>query len=136
LLFIDECFLHGGDVCGYTWGKSNERVVLPVGNAKQRQTFYGALDALTGIMPIMPYPQADQENTTDFLDELRYRYPKEATLTICWDNARWHRSHAVRSSLAERNDGVAQTEWSPMIPRRTPLKRFGDKAKWLFVANV
>jgi hypothetical protein len=50
LVFVDECFLLWGDVCGYAWGKRNERVEVAVGNYKQRQSFYGALDAISGEM--------------------------------------------------------------------------------------
>jgi hypothetical protein len=37
-------------------------------------------------MHVMTYLQAEQGATTDFLTELRHRYP-DAHLTICWDNA-------------------------------------------------
>ena len=35
VLFVDECHLHWGDVCGYVWGKTENRVELamPVGHA-------------------------------------------------------------------------------------------------------
>lgn len=32
LLFVDECFLHWGDVCGYGWGKRTERLTVDVVN--------------------------------------------------------------------------------------------------------
>jgi len=63
--FVDACFLHWGDVCGYGWGKRNERLTLDVVNTQARQPFYGALDTLTGEMHVMPYPVAQTDNTTE-----------------------------------------------------------------------
>jgi len=90
MLFVDACCLHWGDVCGYGWGKRNERLTLDVVNTQARQPFYGALDALSGAMHVMPYPVAQTDHPTDFLVELLSRYP-DARLTICWDHARWQR---------------------------------------------
>lgn len=135
LLFVDECFLHWGDVCGYGWGKRNERLTLAVGNPKARQTFYGALDALTGEMHLMPYPNAQTDNTTDFLVELQSRYPN-AKLTICWDNARWHQGDEMEAFLAEVNGGFAPTAWpitcinfAPHDPTQNPIEEVWHQGK-------
>ena len=44
---VDECHLLWGDICGYVWGKTNERVTIPVVNARYKQTYFGALDYKT-----------------------------------------------------------------------------------------
>jgi putative transposase len=41
---MDECHLLWGDVCGYVWGRTNEKIQVPVKNEKERQTYYGAVD--------------------------------------------------------------------------------------------
>ena len=33
---VDECYLLWGDICGYAWGKTNERVTIPVENARYK----------------------------------------------------------------------------------------------------
>ena len=73
---------------------------VPIGNLKSRQTFYGCIDARTGEMHVFPYPKAESAATTDFLTEMMYRYPK-AKLTICWDNATWHRGEEICRFLNE-----------------------------------
>jgi putative transposase len=135
LLFFDECFLHWGDVCGYNWEKSNERLVIPVGNILERQAFYGALDARTGEMHLMPYPTAEQAATTDFLSEVRYRYP-EKKLTICWDNASWHQGPELRAYLAKVNDHLPPDEWpltlinfAPHDPTQNPIEEVWRQGK-------
>ena len=135
LLFVDECFLHWGDVCGYGWGKRNERLTLAVRNPKDRQAFYGALDALTGEMHLMPYPVAQTDNTTDFLVELRSRYPN-AKITICWDNASWHQGPLMEAFLARWNDHREPDDWpitcinfAPHDPTQNPIEEVWRRGK-------
>jgi transposase len=135
LLFVDECFLHWGDVCGYRWGSRKERSTRPVGNPKTRQTFYGAFDALTGEMHLMTYPKAEQDATTDFLTELRQRYPA-AHLTICWDNASWHQGDPLRAYLAGVNGDRPADEWpltlfhfAPHDPTQNPIEEVWHQGK-------
>ena len=52
VFFLDECHLVWGDVCGYVWGKSNERIEIPIQNEKERTTYFGAVDYLTKELKI------------------------------------------------------------------------------------
>jgi transposase len=135
LLFVDECFLHWGDVCGYRWGSRKERSCRAVANPKARQTFYGALDAATGEMHVMPYPKAEQDATTDFLTELQQRYPN-TYLTICWDNASWHQGDPLRTYLATVNGARPAAEWpltlfhfAPHDPTQNPIEEVWHQGK-------
>lgn len=47
MLLEDECHLVWGDVCGMVWGKRNAPVTVAMTNARQRQTYYGALNLWT-----------------------------------------------------------------------------------------
>jgi transposase len=135
LLFVDECFLHWGDVCGYGWGKRNERLTLDVVNTQARQAFYGALDAATGEMHLMPYPVAQSDNTADFLVELQSRYPN-AKLTVCWDNARWHKGADLVAFLERENGGHQPEDWpitcinfAPHDPTQNPIEEVWHQGK-------
>jgi transposase len=135
LLFADECFLLWGDLCGYAWGKRNERVSVPIGNLKSRQTFYGGVNAQTGEMHVVPYPKAESAATTDFLTELLYRHPK-AKITICWDNAKWHRGEEIIRFLNEVNAGLPPEEWpltllnfAPHDPEQNPVEEVWHQGK-------
>lgn len=44
VFFEDECHLLWGDLCGYVWGKTSERVEIPMTNERSKQTYYGAVD--------------------------------------------------------------------------------------------
>ena len=37
---IDECHLLWGDVCGYGWGATEERLEIPMTNERDRATYY------------------------------------------------------------------------------------------------
>ena len=38
VFLVDECHLLWGDVCGYVWGKTSERVEIPITNEREKQT--------------------------------------------------------------------------------------------------
>ena len=42
-----------GDLQGYVWGRTGERVEVPIVNERERQTYYGALDLLTGQCEVL-----------------------------------------------------------------------------------
>jgi transposase len=135
LLFLDECFLLWGDLCGYAWGKRNERVTIPIGNPKERQAFYGGVDAHSGEMHLARYPKAESVATTDFLAELLIRYPK-AKLTICWDNASWHQGEEITRFLTEVNGNLAPEDWRITLinfathdPEQNPIEEVWHQGK-------
>jgi Winged helix-turn helix len=44
VLFEDECHLLWGDVCGYVWGTTDERIEVPITNERSKQPYYGAVN--------------------------------------------------------------------------------------------
>ncbi len=47
VIMIDECHLLWGDILGYAWGRTDERIEIPIKNERERQTYYGAFDYQT-----------------------------------------------------------------------------------------
>ena len=68
---IDECHLMGGDIVGEAWGKSKERVEIPINNHKDRPTYYGALNLLEPDLIIEKYSTGNGENTVKFVENLQ-----------------------------------------------------------------
>ena len=68
---IDECHLMGGDIVGEAWGKSKERVEIPINNYKDRQTYYGALNLLEPDLILEKYSTGNGENTVKFVENLQ-----------------------------------------------------------------
>jgi transposase len=124
----DESHLLWGDTLGHVWGRRNERTVVPVINAKERQTYYGALNLHTQELIVAPYPSGNGDNTIAFLQDLPAQYPGKK-LIILWDRASDHRSCEVKAYLHEINDGLAESEWpitclpfAPHAPDQNPVE--------------
>ena len=54
VLYVDECHLLWDDVRGYSWAPSKQRVDVPMTNFRERQTYYGAIDPLSGTVHVIP----------------------------------------------------------------------------------
>jgi len=96
VLFVDECHLLWGDVCGYVWGKSHIRIEVPIENERERQTYFGALNYRTNEFLIKSFPTANSDTTIEFMTYLQAQYP-DSQIVIFWDGASYHRSHAVQN---------------------------------------
>ena len=54
VLYIDECHLVWGDACGYVWGPQDQRIVLPIANQRDKQTYYYNVTWSGTIEPTQP----------------------------------------------------------------------------------
>jgi hypothetical protein len=71
VFFADECHLLWGDICGYVWGKKQERIEIPIINEKERQTYYGAVNLYTQECVIQATSAGNSESTVAFLKYLQ-----------------------------------------------------------------
>jgi putative transposase len=67
----DECHLLSGDTSGYVWGKRNERIEVPIQNAKERQTYYGAINGYSREFVLQPFAAGNGRNTITFIQRLQ-----------------------------------------------------------------
>lgn len=135
VLFLDECHLLWGDICGYTWGKRNQRVELPIASPKQRQTYYGALDYHSKRFEVHPYDTGNSENTIAFLQSL-LSLDAQVRLFLIWDGVPYHRSKELREFLAELNGDLPAEQWritciqlAPYAPEQNPVEDIWLEAK-------
>ncbi len=110
VVMVDECHLLWGDVCGYGWGKTSERLVAPVGNPKARQSYFGALNGKTGELVLQAADKADSAGTVAFLKHLQTHYPNKR-LWVIWDNASYHCSQLVKDYLQELSAELPPEQW-------------------------
>jgi putative transposase len=135
---IDECHLLWGDVCGYLWGKRNERIEIPLVNEREKQTYYGAINLLRKQLVLREYASANSENTVAFLKDLQSLNPAARHLII-WDGASYHRYKEMKAYLEEINLGKEKDEWpltcilfAPNAPEQNPVEDIWLNAKtWL-----
>ena len=135
VFFVDECHLLGDDVCGYVWGPTDTRVEIPVKNIKDRQTYYGALDAQNKEFIIREYSAGNGESTVEFIKYLQSQCPGQRIVLI-WDGASYHKSDEVKNFLETANDRHEQDQWqitcirfAPNAPEQNPVEDVWLQAK-------
>jgi transposase len=128
VLFIDECHLRSGDVCGYVWGETNSRIEIPIKNEKERQTYFGALNYQTKEFTIESYPAGNGESTVKFIKNLQRKYPNKKVVLI-WDGASYHRFGEFREYLTEVNQSslphsleITCILFAPNAPQQNPVE--------------
>ena len=131
----DECHLLWGDVCGYVWGRRDQRIEIPLTNARERQTYYGALDVFTGDFLVHPYPAGKGIYTVAYLKWLESQRPGQR-LVLIWDGASYHKYAETRAYLAEVNAGLPEADWkitcllfAPHAPEQNPVEDAWLRAK-------
>lgn len=135
VLYLDECHLVWGDACGYAWGPRGQRIEVPIINQRERQTYYGALNPVSGDALVIPVDAGNTDWTLIFLQYLRDTLP-EKRLIVCWDGASYHRSDAIRLYLESVNHGYPDTQWpltcvqfAPHAPEQNPIEDMWLQAK-------
>jgi len=91
VFFQDECHLLWGDICGYVWGKKNERVEVPIVNEKERQTYFSPVNIATGQCLIQAGPKGNGEPTIQYLKYLMSQC-NDKRIALIWDGAKYHSS--------------------------------------------
>lgn len=140
VLFLDECHLLWGDVTGYVWGKTTQRIEVPVVNERQRQTYFGALNYGTQEFLVKAYAQGNSEFTIEFLKYLQTQYPQQR-LAVFWDGASYHRSVELKTYLQTVNQDLTESAWAitctrfaPNAPEQNPVEDIWLQAK-RFIRN-
>ena len=110
VLMLDECHLLWGDLCGYVWGKTNERIEVDVTNYRNKQTYFGAVDYYTGEFLVKAYPKGNSDHTIEFLQYLQTQSPEQRLLVIC-SGASYHRSEQMQQYLEQVNAGKVESDW-------------------------
>lgn len=135
VFFQDECHLLWGDLCGYVWGKTSERIEVPITNERQKQTYYGVLNLLTRSFFIKAFEKGNSESTIAFLQALLAEHP-QSRIALIWDGASHHRSQAVKDYLASVNQGLEESQWlitcirfAPNDPGQNPVEDVWLQAK-------
>ena len=128
VFMIDECHLLWGDLLGYVWGRTDERIEVPIKNEKERQTYYGALDYQSKEFIVKEYKSGNTENTIEFINYLQSQRPGKK-LAIFWDGATYHDSQEFREYLKKINQGLLEEEWlitctkfAPNAPEQNPVE--------------
>lgn len=110
MVVADECHLLAGDASGYGWGRKSERLTVQVTNPKERQSYFGALEAKSGEVVLSEADYANSHTTVNFLETLQNHYTGKQVWVI-WDNASYHRSQTVKQYLEKINGQLPEKQW-------------------------
>jgi transposase len=135
VLYLDECHLLWDDARGYGWGPSNQRIDVPMTNFRERQTYYGAIDPVSGTVHVVPTDSANGNWTMIFVEYLRQEYA-EKRLFLLWDGASYHRGVEMQEYLEGVNLHLVRDSWqvtctlfAPNAPEQNPIEDVWLKAK-------
>ena len=135
VLYIDQCHLIWDDARGYVWGPRAQRIEIPMTNFRERQTYYGAIDPLSGDVIVVPTETANGYWTTIFVEYLRQQYQGKR-LILLWDGASYHRGVEMQDYLEAVNLKRSRDEWlvtcvlfAPNAPEQNPIEDVWLKAK-------
>jgi putative transposase len=124
----DECHLLWGDTTGHVWGKRNEQIAVSMDNQRLRQTYYGAVDILTGDFYNVPKASGNGIYTVEYIKYLQ-KILMDKKLMIIWDGASYHRFSEMREYLQEVNKNLPPEEWlitcelfAPNAPKQNPVE--------------
>lgn len=126
-----------GDSLGYVWGKQSQRVEVAIENEKERQTYFGGVNLLSGNSFVLPASAGNGEETLNFLKALRQGF-QGRPLTIIWDGAPYHRAKIIKDYLLQINADFTEEQWpihliqfAPNAPEQNPMEDV-----WLQVKNL
>lgn len=135
VFFVGECHLLWGDICGYVWGKTNERIEVPMANERHKQTYYGALDLYTQQRLIQAAEKGNSKSTIVFVKYLLNQY-RDSRIALIWDGATYHRSQEVKDYLESVNQGLDEPNWKITCirsaandPKQNPIEDVWLQAK-------
>lgn len=120
---------------GYVWGKTKERIQVPVVNERQRQTYFGALNYQSRELVVKAYNKGNSQFTIEFLKYLQTLYPQKR-LALFWDGASYHRSTELKIYLHSLNQDLPEDAWAitcirlaPNAPEQNPVEDIWLQAK-------
>ena len=134
VLALDECHLQGGDICGRGWGDRQRRREVEMDNYRASQTYYGAIDCISGEMFLSTSRTANSTSTIEFVQQIQAQNPG-VKLVLVWDGASYHRSQEFRDFLAQVNQGddwqIHCLRFAPYAPQENPIENIWGQAKQL-----
>jgi len=98
VLTQDETRLNHDEEIKRAWLERGKKTVIRIERNKTGQSYFGALNQKSGKHHLIRLSWQDTENIIKALKKIKKIYPNKK-VCILWDNARWHKSKALREQL-------------------------------------
>jgi len=104
-------------------------------NENERQTYYGALDIISGKVVLKEFKKGNTKSTIEFVKHLLNEY-KGKKIKLIWDGASYHRSEEFQAYLSELNKDLERKDWkvecirlATYAPEENAIEYIWQKAK-------
>ena len=122
VLWVDESHFTNEPYVRRGWFRKGPQVKVPTPTKRQSATLFGALHFRTQRFYWKRAERGTSKPFLDFLYQLHQRFP-EALLIVILDNAKLHKSRAVKRFL-KQHTWVALEHLEPYSPAYNPIERF------------
>ena len=122
VLWIDESHFTNEPYVRRGWFRKGTQVKVPTPTKRQSASVFGALHLRTQRFYWKRADRGTSKIFRAFLHQLHQRFP-EALLIVILDNAKMHKSRAVKQFL-KQHDWVVLEHLEPYSPEYNPIERF------------
>jgi transposase len=143
VVVADECKLQQEPNACYRWSKIGQTPMLKVNRKQTSISIYGGLSLLTKHVISYFCSWQDSAATLVFLEklksyhsQLKVRLKKDLPLLLVWDNARWHKSKAVREWLAGNPGVLLLMNFPPYSPELNPQEHVWKALKQSLITSL
>jgi transposase len=112
------------------WLVKGKRTVIKTERSKEHQNYLGFLDQNTHSCQVFEIKRGNTTETIRVLKKLTKLYPNKR-ICIVWDNARWHKSKALREELKKGKplEKIHLIALQPYAPETNPIEHVWGYAK-------
>ena len=131
VLAADETRIDYEEEIRRLWLPKGEKTVLKLERDKsQKQHYFGALNLKTKRHHLLRLNWQDSEHVIQALSKLKVDYP-DKRICLLWDNARWHKSKALRDKLKQGEclEDFQLINFPPYAPEQNPQEHVWKYAK-------
>ena len=123
----DEASLYLQATTTSVWAPVGQTPVVKVAPQRDKVSFYGTLDLVSGHEIVTQAEKMNSETTAVHLKQILAVYP-ERHILLFWDRATWHGGEAVKQVLAE-NPRLAVMKYPPAAPDLNPQEHVWKAAR-------
>ena len=114
LVYEDESWFVGKAWGGRCWGEQGKPTWIPAFGPTQGEVLYACLEPQGGQLWWRYTPRTNAGATTAWLSWLAQVYADKRYVVVVWDNASWHKAHAVEQ-WAQQYNATAAEEGGPKL---------------------
>lgn len=122
VFFVDESHFTNAPYVQRGWFRKGKQTKMPQPVTRQSATVFGALHLQSQRFYWKRAERGTSKMLIEFLHQLHQRFP-EALLVLILDNAKIHKSRAIRRFL-RRQEWIQFEHLTPYSPEYNPIERF------------